>query len=209
MTRGRHSAGVRRSGAWAAAVLAFTWAASAPAADRIKIEIDGVNGAIADNVRGYLALTRFAQRDDLTDAQVRRLADRAVDEAADALRPFGYYEPTVKSRTSWDDPRWIVRLRIKPGEPVLMESVQVQVSGPGSAEPALAAIAPASALQPGARLNHAAYEQLKTDLLRTALELGYLDAKLTRRELLVDPPQRKATAQLELDTGGQYRVGEI
>jgi len=194
---------------WLAAVLAFSWAAGAAAADRIKIEIDGVDGAIKDNVRGFLALTRFAQRDDLTDAQVRRLADRAVDEAADALRPFGYYAPTVKSRTSWDDPQWIVRLRIKPGEPVLMESVQVQISGAGSAEPALKAIAPASVLRAGARLDHAAYEQLKTDLIRTALELGYLDAKLVRRELLVDPPNRKATAQLELDTGGQYRFGEI
>jgi translocation and assembly module TamA len=209
MTRARQGAGVRRGGAWLAVVLAFTWAADASAADRIKIEIDGVDGAIKDNVRGFLALTRFAQRDDLTDAQVRRLADRAVDEAADALRPFGYYAPTVKSRTSWDDPQWIVRLRIKPGEPVLMESVQVQVSGAGSAEPALKAIAPASALRAGARLDHAAYEQLKTDLIRTALELGYLDARLVRRELLVDPPNRKATAQLELDTGGQYRFGEI
>lgn len=209
MTGARQGAGVRRCGTWMAAVLAFTWAAGASAADRIRIEIDGVDGAIRDNVRGYLALTRFAQRDDLTDAQVRRLADRAVDEAADALRPFGYYAPTVKSRTSWDDPQWIVRLRIKPGDPVLMESVKVQISGPGSAEPALAAIAPASALQAGARLDHAAYEQLKTDLVRTALGLGYLDAKLTRRELLVDPPRRSASALLELDTGGQYRFGEI
>jgi translocation and assembly module TamA len=209
MTRARTGDGIGRCAAWLAAVLAFSWAAGAAAADRIKIEIDGVDGAIKDNVRGFLALTRFAQRDDLTDAQVRRLADRAVDEAADALRPFGFYAPTVKSRTSWDDPQWIVRLRIKPGEPVLMQSVQVQISGAGSAEPALQAIAPASALQVGARLDHAAYEQLKTDLLRTALELGYLDATLVQRELLVDPPNRKATAQLELDTGGQYRFGEI
>jgi len=209
MTRARKGAGIRLRGAWSAAVLVFAWAAGASAADRIKIEIDGVDGAIKDNVRGFLALTRFAQRDDLTDAQVRRLADRAVDEAADALRPFGYYAPTVKSRTSWDDPQWIVRLRIKPGDPVLMESVQVQISGAGSAEPALKAIAPASALQAGARLDHAAYERLKTDLIRTALELGYLDAKLVRRDLLVDPPRRSATAQLELDTGGQYRFGEI
>ena len=209
MSRARTSAGIGRRGAWVAAVLAFAWAAGASAADRIRIEIDGVDGAIKDNVRGFLALTRFAQRDDLTDAQVRRLADRAVDEAADALRPFGYYAPTVKSRTSWDDPQWIVRLKIKLGEPVLMESVQVQVSGPGNAEPSLKAIAPASPLQPGARLDHAAYERLKSDLLRTALELGYLDATLVRRELLVDPPNRKANVRLELDTGGQYRFGEI
>ena len=196
-------------GAWGVAVLALAWATTAAAADRIKIDIVGVDRAIADNVRGYLTLSRYTQRDDVTDAQVRRLTDRAVDEAADALRPFGYYEPTVRSRTTRDDPQWIVRLRIQPGEPVRMKSVQVQLTGAGSSEAALSAVAPASSLQPGARLDHVAYERLKADLLRTALDLGYLDAKLTRRELLVDPPQRKATAHLELDTGGRYLFGEI
>jgi translocation and assembly module TamA len=200
---------VRRRVAWCTAALALAWTAGALAADRIRIEIDGVDGHVADNVRGYLTLTRYAARDDLTDEQVRKLADRAVDEATDALRPFGYYAPTVRSRTSRDDPQWIVRLKIKPGDPVLMTSVQVGLTGAGSEQPALKAIAPASALQPGARLDHAAYERLKTDLMRTALDLGYLDAKITRRDLLVDPPQRTASASVELDTGGQYRFGEI
>ena len=196
-------------GAWCIAVLALAWATAGEAADRIRINIVGVDDAIADNVRGYLTLTRYAQRDDLTDAQVRKLADRAVDEAADALRPFGYYEPVVRSRTSRDDPDWVVRLRIQPGEPVRMETVQVELSGPGSDQAALSAIAAASTLQPGTRLDHAAYENLKADLVRTALDLGYLDATLTRRELLVDPPRRTASAHLALETGGRYRFGEI
>ena len=208
MNRGWRATG-SFSCAWCIAVLALAWAAAAEAADRIRINIVGVDDAIADNVRGYLTLTRYAQRDDLTDAQVRKLADRAVDEAADALRPFGYYEPVVRSRTSRDDPDWVVRLRIQPGEPVRMETVQVELSGPGSDQAALSAIAAASTLQPGTRLDHAAYENLKADLVRTALDLGYLDATLTRRELLVDPPRRTASAYLALDTGGRYRFGEI
>ena len=195
--------------AWCIAVLALAWAATGEAADRIRINIVGVDDAVAENVRGYLTLTRYAQRDDLTDAQVRKLADRAVDEAADALRPFGYYEPVVKSRTSRDDPDWIVRLRIQPGEPGKMQTVQVQLSGAGSDQAALSGIAASSTLQPGTRLDHAAYEKLKADLLRTALDLGYLDATLTRRELLVDPPRRTASAYLALETGGRYRFGEI
>ena len=209
MRSSRRSGWPTRIAAAGLAALALTAGAATHAAERIRIDIVGVDDAMADNVRGYLTLTRYAQRDDITDAQVRRLADRAVDEAADALRPFGYYDATVRSRTTRDDPRWIVRLRIDPGKPVLMESVQVRVTGPGADEPALAALAPASPLRPGARLDHAAYENLKSSLLRTALDLGYLDAKLTRRELLVDPPQFTASASIELDTGGRYRFGAI
>jgi translocation and assembly module TamA len=209
MSGARRALHLRHAVSWCVLLLSLVVATGAGAADRIEIDIQGVDREIANNVRGYLTLARYTQRDDLTDAQVRKLADRAVDEAADGLRPFGYYEPTIRSRTSRDDPRWIVRLKIQPGEPVRMDAVQVQLQGAGSSEPALVAVASTSALQPGQRLDHAAYERLKADLLRTAVDLGYLDARLTRHELLVDPPNRKASAFLDLDTGGRYSFGAI
>jgi translocation and assembly module TamA len=209
MSRDGRAHAPRRGGAWLAAVLALAWTTCHGAADRIEIVVQGVDSDVADNVRGYLTLNRYVQREDLTDAQVRRLADRAVDEAADALRPFGYYAPTLRSRTSRDGDRWIVRLKIQPGEPVRMATVQVHVGGAGSAEAAITGVAPASSLQPGTRLDHASYERLKTDLLRASLRLGYLDARLTRRELLVDPPNRTASAYVTLDTGDRYRFGDI
>jgi translocation and assembly module TamA len=89
-----------------------------------------------------------------------------------------------------------------------MESVDVRISGPGDSA-ALARLVASSPLQPGTRLEHASYDRLRNDLLRTALDIGYLDAKLTRRELLVNPPARTASAHLELETGGQYRFGAI
>ena len=97
---------------WLAFACAFGWTGLAVAAapkERIEIKVDGVTDDMAANVRSYLTLSRYQTREDLTDSQVRRLADRAVDEAADALRPYGYYAPTIRSRTSRDDPKWIVR----------------------------------------------------------------------------------------------------
>lgn len=200
--------------AWSLACVLPLLPASAPAAvlgpaDTIRIEIDGVDSAMADNVRSYLSLSRYVQRQDLSDGQVRRLADRAVDEASDALRPFGYYDADVRSRTTRDDETWIVRLRIKPGEPVLLREVQVEVVGQGRDDDPIRAIVTGSPLKPGSRLEHAAYDKLKTDLVRTALERGYLDAKLTRHELDVDPRQHVADARLQLETGGRYEFGKI
>jgi translocation and assembly module TamA len=194
-----------------AVLLACLCEGTAVAADagRIRIEVDGVEREVADNVRAFLTLTRYLDREEVTDSQVRRLADRAVDEAADALRPFGYYEPVIRSRTSRDGTRWIVRLRIKPGEPVMMESVDVRITGPGADEPALRELVASSALQPGSRLDHPTYDRLRNDLLRVARDIGFLDAELKRRELIVNPPARAAAAYLELETGGRYRFGEV
>jgi translocation and assembly module TamA len=177
--------------------------------ERIDIRVEGVSDEIATNVRSYLTLGRYSTREDLTDAQVRRLADRAVDEAADALRPFGYYAPKVRSRTSWDDPRWKVRLKIDPGQPVLLQTVDVDITGAGAADKPLLGVFRASPVQAGARLDHGAYEALKSSLLRTARERGYLDATLTRRELIVDPSGLTADVRLTLDTGGRYEFGAL
>jgi translocation and assembly module TamA len=187
----------------------FTCSAALAATNSVRIEVDGVDKAMADNVRAYLTLSRYVTRQDLTDVQVRRLADRAVDEAADALRPFGYYDPQVRSRTTRDGATWIVRLRIKPGEPVLMRAVDVKVVGDGDDDIQIGNVIEQSPLRQGARLDHSAYEKLKTDLLRTALDRGYLDAAITRKELDVDPPQHYADAHIELDTGGRYEFGKV
>jgi translocation and assembly module TamA len=177
--------------------------------ERIELDIVGVPDEIAENVRAYLTLTRYSTREDLTDPQVRRLADRAVDEATDALRPFGYYAPRVRSRTSRDEPNWIVRLRIDPGEPVRMKTVEVLIEGPGAKDRELAAIVASSTLKPETRLDHTAYEALKASLMRTARDRGYLDATLTRRELIVNPTELTADARLTLETGGRYEFGAL
>lgn len=179
------------------------------AKERIEIDVRGVSDEIADNVRSYLTLSRYATREDLTDPQVRRLADRAVDEAADALRPFGYYAPHIRSRTTRDEPKWIVRLNIDTGPPVKMREVDVRIEGPGAQDRELNKLARASSLQVGARLDHEAYESLKASLMRTARDRGYLDATLNRRELIVNPTDRTADARLTLETGGRYEFGKL
>lgn len=183
----------------------MAWAAKT----RIDIRIEGVPANVAANVRAYLTLTRYAEREDLVDAQVRRLADRAVDEAADALRPFGYYAPNIRSMTTRDEPQWIVRIKISPGEPVRLRTVDVQMLGPGAQDVELDAVRRGSTVKPGARLDHTAYEALKATLMRTAHNRGYLDASLTRRELIVNPTDLTADARITLETGGRYEFGAV
>jgi translocation and assembly module TamA len=193
------------------AVVAWSIAGPLAAApkEHIDVRIDGVTDEIEQNVRAYLTLARYATRDDLTDPQVRRLADRAVDEAADALRPFGFYSPKIRSRTSRDEPNWIVRLTIDPGPPVKMNEVDVKIVGPGAEDKDLRHVRDATTLRPGTRLDHSAYESLKGSLMRTARDRGYLDATLSRRELVVNPTGLTADAYLTLETGGRYEFGKI
>jgi len=187
------------------ALLAF--AAAAAHAD-IKIEIIGVDGAMRDNVLAYLSLQRYADRDDLDAAMIERLFQRTSGEARSALRPFGYYEPDIHGNLQPVGKNWRMRLRIEPGTPIILASADVKVSGPGAEDAIFREIVGESNLSAGTRLNHAEYERTKGELQRTAAATGYLDAKLIKSEMFVDPAKHVAAIQLELDTGPRYRFGK-
>jgi translocation and assembly module TamA len=188
--------------------IAGALAAAAPVRADIDIEIGGVDGAMRRNVLALLSLERYKTRDDLDEALIERLQERAEREAASALRPFGYYEPTVTSSVERvGEGRWRARLRIDPGPPVILEQVEVGVTGPGGEDPVFREVLAATPLRKGMRLDHAAYDTLKDNLRRTAATFGYIDARLLRSELEVDTAQRVAAARLQMSTGERYRFG--
>jgi translocation and assembly module TamA len=193
----------------AALLLAATLLSRAsPATADIEVEIEGVTEEMAKNVRIFLSVERYRERDDVTQDTLDRLHDRVEREVRQAMRPFGHYEPRVTSDISRVDERdWRVVVRIDPGAPVVLRERSVEVHGPGANEPMFQDILRSSTLREGQRLDHGAYDKLKSDLQRTAVSNGFLDAKLVRNELLVDPPNRTATAIIAMETGRRYRFG--
>ena len=161
------------------------------------------------NVLAYLSFERYKKRTDLSADIVERLHNRVQREVESALKPFGYYEPKVESEVK-DLGRgdWRISIEINPGQPVLLDKIDVHVNGPGALDPLFERITVNPPLHTGDRLNHATYESLKTDLQRTAATYGYLDAKLTRSELVVDPKNHTANVALEMETGERYRFGK-
>jgi translocation and assembly module TamA len=180
---------------------------SAARAD-IDIQVTGVDEDVRRNVLVFLSLERYKTRDDLDETLIGRLAERAEREAASALRPFGYYEPTVRTELSRTAPgEWRARIAIEPGVPVLIDDVAVEVSGPGLEHPAFRAVLDALPLRRGARLNHATYDGLKGELRRLAATLGYAEARLTANEMLVDLASHTARIRLAMETGPRYSFG--
>jgi translocation and assembly module TamA len=183
--------------------------ASPPAVATIRIEVSGVDSTLRRNVLALLSLEHYKDRDRIEPDAVRRLYRRVDGEVRDALRPFGYYSPTVKATLTQENNQrnWRVQIEITPGEPVLLATVSIVVHGAGSNDEAFADVAAAPALTQGKRLEHAAYEKVKSGLQAAALAHGYLDAKMLRNELQVDPGTHRANVFLEMETGERYGFG--
>lgn len=174
----------------------------------VAITIQGVADPLRSNVLAYLSFSRYQRSKDLTPDTVDRLQSRIGREVRSALRPFGYFQPTVHSSVTPSGPGdWQVRITIDPGTPVILRGVSVRVIGPGAKARRFRRITSNLPFHTGERLDEGAYESVKNDLLQTAATYGYLDAKLTRHELHVDPAAHTASIALELQTGVRYRFG--
>lgn len=181
---------------------------SSPAWPNIEIDVRGVNEELRANVLAYLSFDRYRKSESLSRDTLERLHNRVAREVAAALKPFGYYEPRTRSDlTDLGNGNWRVNIEIEPGQPILMDHVDVRITGPGSTDPLFTRITGNLPLHAGDRLSHSAYEKIKGDLQRTAANYGYLDARMLQNELRVDPENHRADAILELATGPRYRFG--
>ena len=176
---------------------------------KIEITIPEVSDAIQTNVRAFLSLTRYADREDVTPEVMSRLQRRIVTEARQALEPLGFYEPEVSYDVKQEDDDWQVTIHIEPGRPVRLSAVTINVIGAGANDRAIRDLLDQQDIKAGLRLNHGTYERVKGNLLRVAKNEGYLDARLTRHDLVIDRIARRATVDLEADTGERYLFGEI
>jgi len=182
---------------------------AAPAPAAIRVEISGVEDELEENVRARLDLVRFAGRKDLSEAAVRRLFRRAPEEAAEALRPFGYYAPRISPELERDGEDWVASIAIEPGRPVVLAELDVRVTGAGEGNAAFERVVSGSPMKPGRRLNHAEYDNLRDSLQREAQTLGYFDAGFEARRLEVDPERHEARAILHLESGPRYDFGPV
>jgi len=189
--------------------LLLAWALAAPLARAdVSITINGVSDPLRRNVLAYLSFARYQRSKHLDRDTIDRLQNRIGREVQSALRPFGYFQPKVRSSVSASAPGdWQVTVTIDPGQPVILSQVQVRVVGPGATSPLFSRITSRLPFHAGERLDQGKYEKLKSDLLRTAATYGFLDATLTRHELLVNPGAHTASIALELATGVRYRFG--
>jgi len=184
---------------------------AAPVNANVQVEIRGVGENIRANVLAYLSFERYKNSDDLSPEFVERLQERTEREVRGALRPFGFYEPVVTSEVKREggggDQNYRVIINITPGKPVQVGKVDVNVTGPGAREKVFTDITGDMPIQTGDTLDHSNYEALKGGLLRAAATNGYLDARMLRSEMRVDPQAYLAEITIEFETGERYRFG--
>ncbi|MCU7904389.1 MAG: autotransporter assembly complex protein TamA [Candidatus Thiodiazotropha sp. (ex Epidulcina cf. delphinae)] len=172
----------------------------------VIVNVDGLEARLKDNVLAYLSVEREKKRDALNEARLRLLHDRAEAEIQAALRPFGYFKPTITASMQKTEQGFKLAYNVQPGPPIKLVEVDFQILGEGADDPQVESVFP---MAPGEVLDQTLYEQAKQTRLANTIERGYLDARYTRHQLEVDLRRDTATISLHLDTGMRLRFGEV
>lgn len=181
------------------------------AAEVFEVVVLGVEGRVQENVEAALAIPHGLVRDGRVEpVWAKRFARQARDKAVRSLEPFGYYAPEVTTDLeSLADDSYRLTVTVTPGDPARIVRSSVLLSGPGADRARLKQLATNFPLVTGDPLRHDLYETGKGQLLATATELGYLEARFIRHKVSLNREKRQAEIDLELDTGPQYSFGEV
>ncbi|ALB69325.1 autotransporter assembly complex protein TamA [Cronobacter muytjensii] len=186
---------------WAALLMA-----SASTAAPVRLQVEGLSGALQKNVRAQLSTI---QVDEVTPD--RRFRARVDDAIRNGLKALGYYEPTIDFELREPPPggrRQVLLARVNPGEPVRIGTTNVILRGGARDDKEyLALLKKRPAV--GTVLNHNDYDSFKKGLTSVALRRGYFDSEYKKSQLGVSVERRQAFWDIDYDSGTRYRFGDV
>lgn len=169
-----------------------------------NVQIEGLDKAQRDNVVAWLSLSRLPE--DAARSVVFRRFRQADKEIHSALQALGYYSPQINRKLDFGEGQWQARFDIDAGPRTQVRSTTIRFVGPGA--DALQARYGQDGLT-DLPLHHDKYRALKDRLLNVAVNRGYIDAEISRAELRIHPDEAAADIELEINTGPQFRFGQI
>jgi translocation and assembly module TamA len=163
------------------------------------------------NVRAALTLPSGLVQDGVVNQLLLDIFRRRIPEkVSEALEPFGYFQAQARVETEKSPGgQEVLRVTVIPGDPVKVSRVDIRLQGPGEKEKTLRNLAASFPLKVGEALHQGKYEKARDELRSKAFDLGYLGAKFTTHQIRVHRGELRAEIELILETGPQYRYGEV
>jgi translocation and assembly module TamA len=182
---------------------------SAHAAINVNVSVEGVEGDIKKNVLALLSIEQQKKHQDLTESLLKKLHKKAPDEIRQALQPFGYYGPDIEAELVRKESTWNALYRINPGNPVIIHTIEVSVTGEGRDHKTFKRLTGNIPIKKGDIVNHQQYEKTRRLLHDTAMNSGFLKAQMVKSEVEVHAEKGIARVVIHFDTGPQFRFGKV
>lgn len=173
-----------------------------------EIKITGLDGVLLEQATANITVAG-----ELAAAASPRILDRRVRQAVtqiqNALKVNGYYSAEITPHVIEQGDNKSFRFDVAKGEPVIIRSVQLDITGDGVDYSEFQDWKNTFPLQPGDILVDTRYEEALTGLQRTARKFGFFDSRISKREIRIDRSTLKADIEIIFESGSRFRYGEI
>jgi translocation and assembly module TamA len=177
-----------------------------------RIELDAPDD-VRELLENNLNIYRYRGRPDVDVLVLKQLIERARPDARRLLATAGYFSPRIEAQQMASDTGHVVRLRVVPGKPASVVSVELEVTGPISANPddaqRIAGMRKRWRLPVGTRFRQAAWDEAKQALLSAVLLDGYPTARVAASEARVDPAAASVALSVRLESGPLFYFGAL
>lgn len=185
--------------------LVLLLAAPAPASAAVEVAVTGVEGELAGQVRSYVGAPSSAE-----PAALAAFRRRAPERAARGLQAMGYYQAEIEIRRErLGEDRVRLTVDVAPGEPVIIDELDVLITGEASSDPAFMAVEQRLPIAEGQILHHGLYTSAWRTIQNLALDRGYFSGTFITRRVEVEPEAGRAEVALHYQSGPRYRFGEV
>ncbi len=161
----------------------------------------------------HLDIYRYRGRPEVDALVLERLVERVKADARRLLATEGYFSPQVQADHAASDSGHVVHIRVVPGEPARVESVELEVTGAIAASPDDAKRIPEIKqrwrLPAGTRFRQSAWGEAKNALLSALVLDGYPTARVAASEARVDPGSGSVVVSVRVDSGPLFHFGAV
>jgi translocation and assembly module TamA len=203
--------------AWLALVFlaGFSCAAAEEAAEsklRFRVEVIAPS-AVKSPVERSLTLTRWQNYSDLAPEFLEQLIAEAKAQARDVVEAHGYFSAAIDAEFDRATTPPVVRIRIDPGTPTRVTTVNIEVTGPVLDAPGgakeIAGVKSNWKLREGAIFEQSAWAAAKLAAVRDLAAERYADARVVASEADIDPQTYSARLTVTLASGPPFRFGTL
>jgi translocation and assembly module TamA len=180
------------------------------AANDVDVQVLGVEDELRANVLAHIGTVSLGRRDPNSASTRQDIISNALQSTREALRPFGYYQPSVEAAVRNEpDGRVVLDVRVSPGEPIVVANTDVRVVGDGRDHDRARRWLAEWPLASGQRLDQVVWENRKQAGISQLTAVGFLSAGFEAPEIALDLTDNTADLTLVLDTGPRWVMGDI
>lgn len=176
----------------------------------VRVEVHGLSGELAKNVRLFLSVEQQAKHPLLTESRLRRLHIKAEQEIRKSLQPFGFYQPQIQSQlVHRDEGSWQAKYTVDAGVPIRIGMFDLRISGAMKDDEEFLKFQKKLPLARGEVFNHGKYEAIKSKIAAIASERGYFNAFFSQHRVEVDLKAYDVRVFLHYESGIRFNFGEV